>query len=163
MKTLKNFIKVYIRKIKGFFTIWVKPHIEETAWENFTEIIEGQKKGADIWGMDYPIPVSDTLNYKLLKRDDKQFVITSIESKILFFIPFTYDEYIIEIPWKKYTYEGFDAVMALKEIHAAENWNKGDEMKYTDFRGTATFEGCGLRYTFDVDSSNYSWMLRTGL
>ena len=144
----------------------LKKNLRAYAWESFDEIIEGSKKGADIWGTDYPIPTSDTLNYKLLKRNegstDTQFVITSITSKILFIIPFTYDEYIIEIPWRKYTNEGFTAAMALDELHAAENWNKGKEMTYTGFEGEVTFEGCGKSFTYKC-GNDYSWMMRTGL
>lgn len=144
----------------------LKKNLYAYAWESFDEIIEGSKKGADIWGTDYPIPTSDTLNYKLLKRHEgnteTQFVITSITSKILFIIPFTYDEYIIEIPWRKYTNEGFTAAMALDELHAAENWNKGKEMTYTGFEGEVTFEGCGKSFTYKC-GNDYSWMERTGL
>ena len=143
-----------------------KTHLKAFAWSSFDEIIEGEKSGADIWGTDYPIPTSDVLKYKLLKRhdgeSDTQFVITSITSKILFFIPFTYDEYIIEIPWTKYTNEGFTAAMALDEIHAAENWNINKEMKYTGFSGEVTFEGCGKSFTYKC-GNDYSWMIRTGI
>ena len=111
MGLIRFFKKLFRKKVKAF------------AWQSFDEIMEGSKKGADIWGTDYPVPTSDTLYYKLLKRENRQFVITSIESKIFFFIPFTYDEYIIEIPWMKYTKESFTAIMALNEIHDAENWN----------------------------------------
>lgn len=58
------------------------------------DIEEGEKSGADIWGTDWPIPVSDMLSYKLLWQGDRQYVVTSVESKILFFIPYHYDEYI---------------------------------------------------------------------
>ena len=152
---LGKFLKKYFRKkIKGF------------AWESFDEIIEGQKKGADIWGTDYPIPTSDVLKFKLLKRHegntDTQFVITSITSKILFIIPFTYDEYIIEIPWRKYTNEGFTAAMALDELHDAENWNITGSMKPTGFDGEVTFEGCGKSFSYKC-GNDYSWMKRTGV
>lgn len=155
-----------MRKLKNFFKSILRKKLEAFAWSSFDEIIEGEKKGADIWGTDYPIPTSDVLKYKLLKRHDgeadTQFVITSITSKILFFIPFTYDEYIIEIPWTKYTNEGFTAAMALDEIHAAENWNINKEMEYTGFTGEATFEGCGKSFTYKC-GNDYSWMRRTGI
>ena len=157
MLGLRNFFKhkVFKKKVKAF------------AWESFDEIQEGTKKGADIWGTDFPIPVSDTLSYKLLSRNEgsdkyTQFVITSIESKILFIIPFHYDEYIIEIPWRKYTNETFTAEMAVKEIEAAENWNKGKEMHYTGFNGDVTFEGCGRKLNYECSDSDYDWMIRTG-
>ena len=157
MLGLRNFFKhkVFKKKVKAF------------AWESFDEIQEGTKKGADIWGTDFPIPVSDTLSYKLLSRNEggdkyTQFVITSIESKILFIIPFHYDEYIIEIPWRRYTNETFTAEMAVKEIEAAENWNKGKEMHYTGFNGDVTFEGCGRKLNYECSDSDYDWMIRTG-
>lgn len=155
-----------MRKLKYFLKSLVKYNLRGTAWVSFNEILEGQKKGADIWGTDYPIPTSDTLSFKLLKQcgnSETQYVITSIESKILFFIPFHYDEYIIEIPYKKYTNEGFTAAMALKEINAAEKWNHGDEMRPTGFSGTVTFEGCGKKLIYDVGGGDYTWLKRTGM
>ena len=144
--------KLFSRRLKGF------------AWVSYSRAIEGEKKGADIWGTDFPIPVSDVLHFKLLEEEDgSQYIITSITSKILFIIPFTYDEYIIEIPWHKYELNQFDANKALIEINAAEHWNQNHEMEPSGFEGDVIFSNGSYSFSLKVDSgSNYIWLERNG-
>lgn len=145
--------KLFSHKLRGW------------AWVSYSKAIEGEKKGADIWGTDFPIPVSDTLHFKLLEQEGgaSQYVITSITSKILFIIPFTYDEYIIEIPWHKYELNQFDANKALIEIDAAEHWNQRKEMSPSGFEGEVTFDNGIHKLTYKVNGgSDYSWLVRNG-
>ncbi len=150
--------KKLLRKI--FF-----PRLQGQAYVKYAAVMEGEKKGADIWGTDYPIPTSDTLHYKLLEQEGgkDQYVITSITSKILFFIPFTYAEYIIQIPWHKYELNMFDANKALAELHAAEHWNQKHEMAPSGFEGDVTFSNGSYSFSLKVDGgSNYIWLERNG-
>lgn len=145
--------KLFSRRLKGF------------AWVSYSRAIEDEKKGADIWGTDFPIPVSDVLHFKLLEEENgkSQYIITSITSKILFIIPFTYDEYIIEIPWHKYELNQFDANKALIEINAAEHWNQNHEMDPSGFEGDVIFSNGSYSFSLKVDSgSNYIWLERNG-
>ena len=131
---------------------------DSICWIQFEDIEEGSKSGADIWGTDWPIPVSDVLSYKLLIRGNEQYVITSVESKILFIIPFHYDEYIIEIPRIKYEKGNFGAKEALDEIHDAENWNKGERLRPTGFEGYVTFQGCDREMEYECGNNDYIWL-----
>ena len=145
--------KLFSRRLKG------------SAWVSYSRAIEDEKKGADIWGTDFPIPVSDVLHFKLLEEEDgkSQYIITSITSKILFIIPFTYDEYIIVIPWHKYELNQFDANKALIEINAAKHWNQNHEMEPSGFEGDVIFSNGSYSFSLKVDSgSNYIWLERNG-
>ena len=144
----------YKRFLKRLF----KKNLKRVAAISFSEMEQGEKSGADIWGTDFPIPTSDTLSYKIFKQDGAQYVVTSIESKILFFIPFHYDEYVIEIPWNKYSPGMFNANAALEEIHKAENWNKGGEMKPTYFEGDLSFVGPDKSFTYECGNNDYQWL-----
>lgn len=153
-----------MRKLKKIMRKLFSSKLQGQAWIPYAKSIEGEKKGADIWGTDYPVPTSDILHYRLLEQEggSSQYVITSITSKIFFFIPFTYDEYIIEIPWHKYELTLFNANKALKEINAAEHWNQRDEMKPCGFSGDVTFDNGIYQSTYKVNGSDYTWLVRNG-
>ena len=154
-----------MKKLKKLLYKLFYPRLKGQAWVPYSSCIEGSKKGADIWGTDFPIPVSDTLNFKLLEQEGgkSQYVITSITSKILFIIPFTYDEYIIEIPWHKYELNLFDANKALIEIDAAEHWNQRKEMSPSGFEGEVTFDNGANKLTYTVNGDgDYTWLVRNG-
>ena len=154
-----------MRKWKQLWHKLFSHRLKGSAWVSYSRAIEGEKKGADIWGTDFPIPVSDVLHFKLLEQEGgkSQYIITSITSKILFIIPFTYDEYIIEIPWHKYELNQFDANKALIKIDAAEHWNQRKEMSPSGFEGEVTFNNGVNKLTYIVNGSgDYTWLIRNG-
>lgn len=59
---------------------------------------EGKGKGGDIWGTDWPIPVAEEFEWHFYDEVDngKQYITTKLTDYILWFIPFSYDEFVYE-------------------------------------------------------------------
>ena len=125
----------------------------------YLTVISGSKSGGDILPGPVPVPTSDTVYYDLFVLEDKEILVTSILTKFFFFIPFRYDEYIIEFKGNKYDTSSFTIENVMEEIYNAENWNKRGDMtivsgyEYTEFN---SITGTGATYTYEMGDNDYT-------
>ena len=114
-------------------------------------------KGGEVLSGDITVPTSDTLYYNLYNTiDGRQFLVTKIVSKIFFVIPFTYDEYIIEILYKKYPYN-LSSDKVIYELYRAEHWNWYDELDYINDIDCVDFEWPAIKYD-RYDTNDYTYL-----
>ena len=153
---LKQFIAgKHRKKRKAIITAGSK---EFDVTEHYTWI----KEGGDIIPGDVPVPVGDTFIYTLyFTNDKKQVLVTSMEEKILWIIPFTYDEYIIEFPNWKYTPDQMTCQKALDEVYEAEHWNWRTDVEYvTDYDCGVFWINRDLKvmHAYKIADSDYSYL-----
>lgn len=91
-----------------------------------SQIKSETKKGADVWGQDWLIPVAEELEWTFCidKDTNKQYLVTKLTDYIMGFIPFGYDRYVLELPAGTYNFNTFSDADAVKCIYNCENWNK---------------------------------------
>lgn len=94
----------------------------------------GKGKGGDIWGSDWPIPVAQEFEWHFF--DDttmkKQYITTKLTDYILGFIPFSYDEFVYELPAGTYKKNELDTKKVVELISMLEHWNWHSDLYYDD-------------------------------
>ena len=127
----------------------------------------GSAKGADIWGSDWPIPVAEKLEWNLfttsLHYDDPsrpQYITTKLTDYILWFIPFSYDEYIVEVPNGTFQLETITHKQVVEMIDRCCNWNKGGRgvRPHDGDYGQVTFLHMKDRWDFKLGNNDFSFM-----
>ena len=96
----------------------------------------GKGKGGDIWGDDWPIPVAQEFEWHFYDYNTmgKQYITTKLTDYILGFIPFTYDEYVYEIPKGTYKQGELTTQKVVDLIYYLEHWNWHQNEVYCDDR-----------------------------
>lgn len=111
------------------------------------------KSGGDILPGPVPVPVGDELQSTIFKNDKYTMVAMCIYEKIIWLIPWHYDEYIILFNTSDFDYDGATAEDIVKLIDEAENWNKRDKLTPVDVgEGSFIF----IRSSDGVPSHSYS-------
>lgn len=95
---------------------------------------EGKGKGGDIWGTDWPIPVAEEFEWHFYDEVDngKQYITTKLTDYILWFIPFSYDEFVYELPAGTYKPWELTTEKVVNMIYYLEHWNWHMDEVYWD-------------------------------
>ena len=96
----------------------------------------GMGKGGDIWGNDWPIPVAEEFEWHFYDDTslEKQYVTTCLTDYILGFIPFTYDQYVYELPAGTFQKGELTTKKVADLIYFLEHWNWHTDQVYCDDR-----------------------------
>ncbi|CAJ0592317.1 unnamed protein product [Cylicocyclus nassatus] len=103
---------------------------------------EGKGKGGDIWGADWPIPVAEEFEWHFYDDlgNGKQYITTKLTDYILWFIPFSYDEFVYELPEGTYKPWELNTKTVVGMIYDLEHWNwHTDKMYWDDTYDTVSF------------------------
>lgn len=123
----------------------------------------------DIWGK-FVVPGSADLKVRLFIDRDRSseyynnaFIVTSITEYFFWFIPFTYDEYIIKLPEEEYSawphdiwdyYCNYSAQQAVPYIATAEKWNINHKMVDVDTDAVLFFKHDGTNGVYYACGNN---------
>lgn len=95
----------------------------------------GSGKGGDIWGEDWLIPVAEEFEWHFYDDTtmNKQYITTKLTDYILGFIPFSYDEFVYELPAGTIPKNTLTTKAVVDYIYFLEHWNwHTDEVYYDD-------------------------------
>lgn len=127
MRKLKLVLKYYFNKLKG--KVSVKAATPNGTFNISADMkIDGGGKGADIWGTDWPIPVAEELEWSYYQTVQNQYIRTKLTDYILWIFPFSYDEYIYQMPKNTIDCNHIDNKLIVDMISDCENWNHHDDM-----------------------------------
>lgn len=92
-------------------------------------------KGADIWGSDWTIPVAEEFEWHFFDDTEtgKQYITTRLTDYIFWLIPFTYDQYVYEVPGGTFAKGELTTKKVAELIYFLEHWNwHTDQVRYDD-------------------------------
>ena len=131
------------------------------AWVSYRE--GGTCKGGDIWGTDWPIPVAEELTWYLYEDRDtgEQYLTTKLTDYILWFIPFSYYEYVYKLPAGTYGHGQLDAKQVVETIDFLNHWNwHRDEVDYAEGYTSVNFiKSDGSWDIYDIGNNDYSFII----
>lgn len=121
------------------------------------------KKGSDLIPGDVPVPVGDELQCTLFKNGSYTLVAMCIYEKIMWIIPWHYNEYII---WMKNEDIDFDKCTAediIKWMDEAVHWNQRGIMKPDDRYKGGNFNFIKYpeyitTHSYSVDGGDYTFL-----
>ena len=117
------------------------------------------KKGADLLPGPIPLPASDELQCTLFVDGLDLYVAMCIYEKILWFIPYHYNEFIVKMQVYDINYVDCTAEDIVKIMDDAVNWNKRDRFILADEYKDGLFEFKNIdgtvTHSYSVDSGDY--------
>lgn len=155
-------MKLFKAIAKGFRKLFKKRTLLGDGSTQYSIARYISKKGGDIIPGDVPIPVSDELQCTLFKNDKYTYITMCIFEEILFFIPWHYNEFIIQVKNEDINFDTCTAEDIVRWMAKAVKWNLGTEMRPDDRYKSGTFHFMNndkvITHSFSVDSGDYIYL-----
>lgn len=124
----------------------------------------GEKKGCDIIWPDpdhgTPVPLSDTLKYTVCYDYDtkRMYIAFSITEYFFFFIPFTYDRFVVSLKEWVTDPRNIDPSVIASLVEDCEKWNMRSRFRINHDYDTVFFEDTGEFFDIGDNNDKYTYL-----
>lgn len=122
---------------------------------------EGSAKGGDIWGADWPIPVAEKLEWSYYEAVHYQYIRTKLTDYILGLFPFSYDEYVLQVPKGTYDIKTIDNRQVVDAIADCHNWSsRGMTNVSGQYNGVMVWYR-NSKWFYEIGNNDYSFLIKS--
>lgn len=121
---------------------------------------DGSAKGGDIWGSDWPIPVAEELEWSFYQTVQYQYIRTKLTDYILWLFPFSYDEYILQVPKDTYDIKTIDNRQVVDAIADCHNWSSKGMDNITDQYNGVMVWYRNSKWWYELGNNDYDFMVK---
>jgi len=117
------------------------------------------KQGKSLSSADFLIPVDDVLHFDLFTQGEHQYLVTYVTSRFLFFIPYSYYQFIIDLNGTKYPDNLITSEQVCHEILQVEHPDiYSDIVEPIQEVHSVLFDGSRGKFRFNISPAYYQFV-----